>query len=236
MSAPRLTFVLEAYGEDAAARAEQTLRSLTGTHPAIGVGILTDPLGLPHLTSLLGGRLAESPSAFNKSWHSVPALCLGFGDGLVRHADAMNAVIEPTWNDTDVYVPLVAGDLVSPTFSSRILDTFTTSLGSVGAVVTDYYENGLRVFEEPCARDRLLGRVWQPPSLAVARYAMESIGRYDPVVSPGETYDLLLRITSQFVVLHVPEPLFKAQPRYRPTETETTEAWRKAVWKASHAK
>jgi hypothetical protein len=235
--APRLTALLPVSGADTPELVCETLASLSDCrHPGLGVAVAADPEALNWVAGLLGDRIDGAPDCFNKGWYGVPAFCLGVAAG-EREAAVLNAAGREAWGDSDAFVALRPGDRLLPGYPERVLGAFAGALGMVGAVVADRFDGALRVFEEPVARDRLTVRVWQPPALAVARYALEHVGPLDPDAAPGEVYDLLLRLTNKFVVLHLPEPLSRVRPRPPLDAAESGRAWRRAVlltqWRAS---
>jgi hypothetical protein len=230
----RLSYLTVVSGEGAADALPDTLRSVAdAAREGTTVAIASDAANLARVAALLGPTV---DGVFNKRVGGVPALCLGFGEGVLRQSDALNELSKAAWEGADVFVTLAAGDTVSPDYPDAVDAAFRDGNGIVGAVVTDRWDGPLRVHEEPMSRGRLLETVWCPPVLAVGRFALKAAGPWDPDAHPGEAYDMAVRLTERFIIAHVPRPLVRCRPRPPLPEADAVAAWRRAVslanWRA----
>ena len=130
---------------------------------------------------------------------------------------ARNTGIDFTLNDTDIYAMLDSDDEFYRHKVSRCVDIFMKDSGSVGVVYGDYdtyntnTEIKIREFKEPFNRRRLVDECIVHSGSVVSKDALvetkEDTGYYDENMRTCEDYDLWMRISEAFMIVHVPEAM-----------------------------
>lgn len=153
----------------------------------------------------------------------------------VGPSEARNVGIEVTKDATDIYAILDADDFMHHQKLSRCVVPFLMSQ-AVGVVYADYDNVNtetltiVREYKEPFSRQRLLQECIVHSGALVSKAALEAVkdefGYYDREMRTCEDYDLWIRISEKFVIIHVPEPLtiVRVQPK---NSTVTVD---KSVW------
>lgn len=134
----------------------------------------------------------------------------------VGPSEARNAAIECSIENTDYFLILDADDQIHPEKAKILVNTALQSK-SVGVVYADYdilnVETGnvVREYKEPFDKLRLLQDCIVHSGSLISSKALQAtedeFGYYDREMRTCEDYDLWMRISEQFVIFHVPEPL-----------------------------
>ena len=154
----------------------------------------------------------------------------------VGPSEARNCGIELTINNTDAYLILDADDEAYPEKAKRLLETMLGCYEQIGAVYADYdvlnTETGnlVREYKEPFDKLQLLRScIVHSGSLVnsnALRRVKDEFGYYDRNMRTCEDYCLWLRISEQFIIFHVPEPLSLV----RVTPNNSTATVSKQIW------
>ena len=132
-------------------------------------------------------------------------------------SEARNIAIKRTMDRSFSYVTLDADDKMYPEKISRMLSVFKADPDRIGAVYGDYdtldTSNGkiIREYKEPFNRQRLIEEcIVHSGSMVSAQAFMtveEETGYYDRTMRVCEDYDLWMRISENFLIMHIPEAL-----------------------------
>jgi glycosyltransferase involved in cell wall biosynthesis len=132
-------------------------------------------------------------------------------------SEARNVAIKRTIDKSFSYVTLDADDEMYPNKISRMLSVFKNDPIRIGAVYADYdtldtsNDKLIREYKEPFSRNRLLQEcIVHSGSMVSAQAFMdteEETGYYDKTMRVCEDYDLWMRISERFLILHIPESL-----------------------------
>lgn len=126
---------------------------------------------------------------------------------------ARNYGIRAGWDSTDVFAFLDSDDLYLPCKLSRSVEKWKEAPHHVGAVYTDYEtfdeRTGVRVrqYKEPFSRERLVRECLPNMDSLVSKQALEQCGGFDEDMRVAEDYDLWMRISEKFMIVHLAEPL-----------------------------
>jgi glycosyltransferase involved in cell wall biosynthesis len=149
---------------------------------------------------------------------------------------ARNAGIQAMWETTHLYGFLDTDDLYMPGKISKSVRKFLGDPEHIGAIYTDYdtldIDTGrkVRVYKEPFDRDKLLQNCIVHSSCIVNKYALNVCGVYDNEMRTCEDYDLWMRISEKFVLLHIPESLMLV----RVGSHNSTSTVQQAVWEKNY--
>lgn len=128
-------------------------------------------------------------------------------------AFARNYGIKAGMDGTELFAFLDSDDVYLPGKISRSVAKWAEAPEHVGAVYTDYEtlneRTGVRVREhkEPFSRERLFRECLPNMDSLVSKAAFEKVGLLDETLRTCEDYDLWLRLSERFMVVHVPEAL-----------------------------
>jgi glycosyltransferase involved in cell wall biosynthesis len=126
---------------------------------------------------------------------------------------ARNQAINLRWNETHIYGFLDADDIYLPGKIQKSIDCFVQDPERIGAIYTDYdtvnIDTGVRVrtYKEPFDYQRLLKECIVHSACFVSKFALQQYGLYDEEMRTCEDWDLWLRISERFLLVHIPEPL-----------------------------
>lgn len=133
---------------------------------------------------------------------------------------ARNVGIEYSINTADAFMILDADDEMKPNKVARMLQELLAS-PVIAVVYGDYdifnLENGLciREYKESFSIRRLLGSCIVHSNALIRKQALldvkDSNGFYDERIKGPEDYDLWLRISSKYMIMHIPESLSKVR-------------------------
>ena len=145
-------------------------------------------------------------------------------------SSARNSAIDHTWNDTDIYAILDSDDEYYPDKVSVCVQKMMENFDQTGVVYSDYdiecTQRGIfyREFKEPYNGQRLNRKCIVHSGALINKKALESVkekGEYydtrlhgpggQEFIGCAEDYDLWLRISEKFIILHMPIALALAR-------------------------
>ena len=156
---------------------------------------------------------------------------------------ARNTAINHTWEETHAFAILDADDEYYPNKVSRMVQKLLEDPAKIGVVYEDYDIHDLntgkivREYKQPYSKDVLMGECIVHSNALINKLAFaatnEETGFYDvnlhgpatgEFIGCSEDYDLWLRISEQFMIVHIPESLAKATiTGYNQTTNVTSE-------------
>jgi len=159
-----------------------------------------------------------------------------------KQAYARNIGIKFSIEDTDLFAILDADDINYPNKIARLSIEWSLMKDFVGAVYADYHtlnvDNNLISYEYKKPYDKMLlnrecivhsGSLVSKNALLACK---EDGCFFDPELPPCEDYDMWMRISDKFLIIHVPEPLSLVRiHRENCTHTVSAEKWREQVHK-----
>lgn len=157
-----------------------------------------------------------------------------------------NIGIQATLDNTDVYVILDADDEMKPTKIQRIVETIQLSPKEIGVVYADHETlnsvTGEKNIErrEPYDVLRLKDECIIHSGAGITKNALlvakDSFGYYDSTMRTCEDYDLWMRISKKFMIVHLAEvlSLVRVQPQ-NSTATVSKDTWQRD-WVRVHQK
>jgi len=158
-----------------------------------------------------GLLVVEASTATNFSF-----LCIKT-DLALGPSEARNVAIKRTLDRSFSYVTLDADDEMYPNKISRMLSVFKNDPMRIGAVYGDYdtldtsNNKIIREYKEPFSRQRLVEECIVHSGSMVSAQAFleteEETGYYDRTMRVCEDYDLWMRISERFLIIHMPESL-----------------------------
>ena len=132
-------------------------------------------------------------------------------------SDARNWGIGYTLSYTDIYAVLDADDQMYENKISTCVGVMSPDMESIGVVYADYdtyhvnTDKKIREFKEPYGRKRLIQECMVHSGSLINKKALESVyedtGFYDISMRTCEDYDLWMRISEKYILVHVPESL-----------------------------
>jgi glycosyltransferase involved in cell wall biosynthesis len=149
---------------------------------------------------------------------------------------ARNTGIKILWQHVQMFGFLDADDMYMPEKISLSVNKIKEDPMHIGAIYTDYDtvdELGIirREYKEPFSRERLMKDCILYSACIVNRQALAVCGTFDEEMRVAEDYDLWLRVSERFVIVHIPESLMLLRVgKYNSTNTIPMEVWR-AAWK-----
>ena len=142
---------------------------------------------------------------------------------------ARNTAINYTWEETHAFAILDADDEYYTNKVSRMVQKLLEDPAKIGVVYADYDIHDLntgkivREYKQPYSKDVLMGECIVHSNALINKLAFaatnEETGFYDvnlhgpatgEFIGCSEDYDLWLRISEQFMIVHIPESLAKA--------------------------
>lgn len=147
---------------------------------------------------------------------------------------ARNVGIKLAWEDTDVFAFLDSDDRYEPGKIARSVEKLRLSPAMIGEVYSDYdtlSTSGLRLrhYKPPFSREGLLRECIVNMDSLVSKCALEAVGLFDESLRVAEDYDLHLRISERFLIIHVPESLVLI----RTGDHSSTATVRQEVWQSN---
>ena len=126
---------------------------------------------------------------------------------------ARNLGIAHAWESTSIYGMLDADDTYLQGKIRKSVEKISENPTVIGIVYGDAilvnHKNGTSIYEyrEPYNRRRLEQSCTMSTQNFITRHAFSVCGLYDEDMRTAEDWDLQLRITRNFVGVHIPEPL-----------------------------
>ena len=153
---------------------------------------------------------------------------------------ARNTAAKRMWEESDVFMMLDADDLYLPGKIQKSVDKFLTDPLTIGIVYSDAIIKNLNTgteiheFREPYDRARLEKECIISNTPLVNKVALGKAGGYNEDMRTCEDWDLWLRITENYVAVHIPEPLHIYHVTGRnSTDVVPIEVWQEN-WKRIH--
>jgi glycosyltransferase involved in cell wall biosynthesis len=134
---------------------------------------------------------------------------------------------------TDVFAFLDSDDMYEDQKIEKSIAQFKRNKGVVGVVYSDYenlYPEGYRIrrYKESYSREKLLRDCIVNCDSLVSAAALEKCGLFDETLRTCEDYDLWLRISEHFMLIHIPEPLVTIRcGDHSSTATVPSETWQR---------
>ena len=144
-------------------------------------------------------------------------------------SSARNTGIQYAWEETHAFAILDADDEYYPNKVSRMVQKFLEDPEKTGVVYADYDIHDLntgkivREYKQPYNKDVLMSECIVHSNALINKLALaatnEETGFYDvnlhgpaggEFIGCSEDYDLWIRISEQFMIVHIPESLAKA--------------------------
>ena len=158
---------------------------------------------------------------------------------------ARNTGLQYTWDETHAFAILDADDEYYPNKVSRMVQKFLENPTRIGVVYADYDIHDLntgkvvREYKQPYSREVLMNECIVHSNALISKLAFaatnELTGFYDvnlhgpaggEFIGCSEDYDLWIRISEQFMMVHLPESLAKANiTGYNQTTNVTPEVF-----------
>lgn len=147
---------------------------------------------------------------------------------------ARNLAIKHAWNTTDFFAALDADDSYLPGKISKSVNIMSKDIKNIGLVYADILiENistGSVVLElrKPYTREELEYDCMISNTPLINKLALSKAGLYDEDMRTAEDWELWLRITEDFVAIHIPEPLSTySVTGFNSSDTISPEIWNK---------
>lgn len=145
---------------------------------------------------------------------------------------ARNRGIEEMWDKTHLFMMLDADDSYLEGKISKSVEKYLENPEHVGIVYTDAIIENINTktkvheFRQPFSRDALEQECIISNTPLVTKDAIYQSGGYDEEMRTCEDWDLWLRITENFVAVHIPEPLHV----YSVTGKNSCDVVSKEIW------
>lgn len=147
------------------------------------------------------------------------------------------------WGVTHIFGFLDSDDLYLPGKISKSVSIFLSDPEVIGAVYSDYdthhTETGLtiREFKESFSRERLVQECIVNNDSLVTKLALDKCGLYDETMRTCEDYDLWMRVSERFLIVHIPQALVQVRvtgkgATFSVTKEEWNKNWQKVMQKA----
>lgn len=146
-------------------------------------------------------------------------------------SSARNTLIKEMWDKTDLFCMLDADDFYKKDKIRKSVEVMQQD-DRIGIVYSDaiiYNEKlktEIREYREPFSRNRLMQECIISNTPMIRKRALEIAGLYDEGMRTAEDWDLWLRITQNFVAVHIPEALHY----YRVTGQNSSDTVPEEVW------
>jgi len=130
-----------------------------------------------------------------------------------KQAAARNIAIQLAWENADLFCQLDADDLYLPGKLSKSVAMYQRAPNFIGLVYCDVIihdtrdDTYVREFRPPYDRTLLERDSIISNAPLISKMALGYSGLYDENLPPCEDWDLWLRITENFVAIHIPEAL-----------------------------
>jgi len=151
---------------------------------------------------------------------------------------ARNIAIDRMWDHTDLFMMLDADDLYLQGKISKSVEKFLEYPDHVGIIYTDavikniHTNTKVHEFRTYFDREELEKECIISNTPMVTKQAFEQCGGYDESMRTCEDWDLWLRITENFMAIHIPEPLHV----YHVTGKNSSDVVPQKVWQENWAK
>lgn len=146
---------------------------------------------------------------------------------------ARNIAIKHAWDSSHMFAILDADDAFIQGKISRCVAKIIESPDSVGAVYTDYVHlshDNIFSYEskEPYSRERLVQDCIVHSGCVISKLALAKVGLYNENLRTCEDYNLWLRISNYFIIVHIPEFLHIVRiGQHQSSHTVDLERWQR---------
>jgi len=130
-----------------------------------------------------------------------------------NQSSSRNVAIKLAWTKADVFFQLDADDLYLPGKIAKSVAVYETDPNYIGLVYSDVIIHDVkdntyvREFRHPYDRGILEQENMISNAPLMSKMALAYSGLNDPDCAPAQDWDLWLRITENFVAIHIPEAL-----------------------------
>tara|TARA_E500000331_G_scaffold356535_1_gene415168 strand:+ start:7219 stop:8040 length:822 start_codon:yes stop_codon:yes gene_type:complete len=151
---------------------------------------------------------------------------------------ARNIGMHSVFNETDLFMMLDADDLYLEEKICKSVEKYSEDPNSIGIVYTDAIIKNINTgtevheFRQPYDRSSLELECIISNTPLVSKVAIYESGGYDEEMRTCEDWDLWLRITENFVAVHIPEALHV----YHVTGKNSSDTVPKEVWQENWSK
>jgi glycosyltransferase involved in cell wall biosynthesis len=192
---------------------------------------------LKNVLSLMTIRGEEQSPDGLRTWYGqygeletlVASLPKAYGPAFARNAGAKIGL-----EGTDIYAFLDSDDTYEQEKVSMSVAAFMTAPNNIGVVYSDFStfnpETGISVrqYKEPYSRKRLVSECIINCDSLVSKSAFVHCGGFDNELRVCEDYDLWLRLTENFVAVHIAEDLVRIRVgSHSSTANVPSETWNK---------
>lgn len=144
---------------------------------------------------------------------------------------ARNIAIKHVWDDSHLFAILDADDAFVQSKLSKSVAKILEGPEVVGAVYTDYVHmthDNIFSYEskEPYSRERLLQDCIVHSGCVISKLALSKVGLYNEDLRTCEDYNLWLKISNYFIIVHIPEFLHIVRiGQHQSSHTVDQERW-----------
>lgn len=215
MNLPLVTTIISNYNhEDKVLEAIQSV--IDQDYPNLAISIVDDGStddSVAKLSAFFGRELIkDEPVGFTFKDRTFIVSCLSKNVG---RSKARNLAIQAAWEPTHIFANLDSDDLYLPGKISKSVMKMMEDPQVIGGIYSDFInENGsviLTEYKQPFDADELRNNCIVNNDSIVSKLALETCGLYDESMEVAEDWDLWLRISKRFLLLHIPEPLLKVR-------------------------
>lgn len=142
--------------------------------------------------------------------------------------------------DTELYALLDSDDIYKPRKISRSVEEYLKNPQHIAVVYSDYETfsgiNSWRLpqYKEPYSRERLLHECIVNCDSIISKKALEEVGLFCEELRTVEDYDLWLRISEKYMMVHIPEILLSIRVgAHSSSSTVTKERWQQNYQKVA---
>jgi glycosyltransferase involved in cell wall biosynthesis len=217
---PKVTFIIAHYNyEQYLSNAIQS--ALNQTYPNIHICVIDDHSKNQDEVVKVIEQFIQPSAIVNQDNlvinHSDKITSIYITDRNHGQAYARNRGIEYCWNDTDIFAILDADDENYPTKIEKCIKPFIQNPTEIGAVYSDIAiynvdtKSLVNEYREPFDSFRLLQECIVHSGCLISKYALSVVLEnglvFDEEMPPCEDYDLWIRLSEKFLLIHIPEIL-----------------------------
>lgn len=186
----------------------------------------------PIICKTLGLKNIRNNKVLEGSINDVPVLAYRYNEA-GGPSRARNTGVKILWEKADLYGFLDSDDEYYPGKISKSVKKFMLDPIHVGAIYSDYDtinedEIIFTEYKEPFSRARLVQECIVNNNSFINKRVFENGIFYDEEMRTCEDYDLWMRISESFCLIHIPETLVKIRVgKHNSTSTVSKEIWNK---------